>query len=130
MIVNDSTSALPADVAATEPQMATSSTEPVEKTTPQEWRLRVWPGVVIVVAQWLLAQIASWVAPGTMIQFYAMFLGPMVAGAAFIAWWIFASRLPWRERGLVLGAFVALRDIASLFAHSTVNPTILIPPSL
>ncbi len=124
--MSDSVPTATAGVQATDPQTAASSTEPVEKTTQQERRLRVWPGVVIVVAQWLLAQIASWVAPGTMIQFYAMFMGPMVAGAAFVAWWIFASRIPWRDRGLVLGAFVAIEVIASLFAHPTVNPMVMI----
>jgi outer membrane protein assembly factor BamB len=72
---------------------------------PAERRLRLWPGVVIV-----LVQAAAIIGPGLlglgpMVQFMAKYFGPMVGAAALVLWWLIASRLYWRDRFLVLGAF-------------------------
>ncbi len=61
-------------------------------------RPRLWPAVVIVILEWLAITVPGWVVPGTMIQFEAMFFGPMVGGAALVLWWLFASRVPWFDR--------------------------------
>ena len=123
--MSDSTSTVAAVTPSAEPQTK-SSARIAEAAATGDRRLRVWPGVVIVALQWLLAQTASWLAPGTMFQFYALFMGALVAEAAFVGWWVFASRIAWRERWLVLGAFVSLGLIASLFVHPTLHPMIRI----
>src|SRR5579871_4361309 len=65
---------------------------------PSEPRLRLWPGVLIVALYWLANVAAGLFVPGTMTQFNVMLLGPIVAGAAIIGWWLFASRIRWRDR--------------------------------
>src|SRR5438045_7049908 len=65
-----------------------------------EHSLRLWPGIVIVVLEWLLITVPGWVVPGTMTHFVSMFWGPMLATVALTAWWLFGSRLPWADRWL------------------------------
>jgi outer membrane protein assembly factor BamB len=49
----------------------------------------------------------------------AMFWGPIVAAVAFICWWMFASRIAWRDRALVLLACVVLGGISYLCWHKS-----------
>ena len=64
--------------------------------------LRLWPGVVIVVLQWL-----SWMVVPIVVPEGAVFGGlARLAGALLIiVWWTFFSRAPWSER---LGAIVLM----------------------
>jgi outer membrane protein assembly factor BamB len=88
-------------------------------------RLRLWPGVVILALQWLAIAGPGWVAPGTMIQFMGIFWGPMVGAAALAAWWLFASRLSWVDRGLGLLACGAAGAAALLLGHPSINALVL-----
>ncbi|HLJ10732.1 MAG TPA: PQQ-binding-like beta-propeller repeat protein [Planctomycetaceae bacterium] len=81
-----------------ESQAATAFLVAQSAAPPREPRLRLWPGVLIVALYWLANVAAGLFVPGTMTQFNVMFLGPMVAGAAIIGWWLFASRIRWRDR--------------------------------
>src|SRR5262249_50098651 len=65
-------------------------------------RLRLWPGVLIIVLQWLLITVPGWVVPGNMTHFLAMFWGPILGLIALAAWWLFGSRLRWADRWLGL----------------------------
>ena len=81
--------------------------------------LRLWPGVAIVVLQWVLAFGVPLVAGGAEIRslpigFIAVIAGAL-GGVAIIVWWLFFSRAPWFER---LGAL--LLTIAALFATRSV----------
>ncbi len=71
-----------------------------DEPTPRK-PLRLWPGVVAVVLQWLLWFVVPIVAPDA--AMFAM-LGGVACGLAVVVWWLFFSRAPWSER---LGAFVA-----------------------
>ena len=62
--------------------------------------LRLWPGVLAVVLQWLVMFGLPIVVPeqgGTAV------IGGVVGGLAIVLWWLFFSRAPWLER---LGAIV------------------------
>src|SRR5881396_4245001 len=64
--------------------------------------LRLWPGVIAVVLQWLVRFVLPIVAPeagGTAI------LGGLAGGLAVLVWWLFFSRAPWSER---VGAIVLM----------------------
>src|SRR5579884_2491655 len=95
-----------------EVQTTASATAIVSSLPVAERRPRLWPGVVLVVLQWLLLIVPRWVAPGTMVQFLAMFWGPMITAAALVAWWLFASRVRWRDRLAVLAFCCVVGTVA------------------
>ena len=82
-----------------EPDMANAQTD--EPT--RQKQLRLWPGVVIVVLQWL----ARFVVPifGTDATIYGILGGVFGGGLAILVWWAFFSRAPRSER---LGAIVLM----------------------
>lgn len=65
--------------------------------------LRLWPGVLAVVLQWLAWLVLPVFFPEAMI--YAILAGVFGGGLAVIVWWLFFSRAPWSER---VGAIVLL----------------------
>jgi outer membrane protein assembly factor BamB len=82
--------------------MSTQASKPV----------RLWPGVVIVILQWLLRfgvpVVVSEAKPFGMIAGFA-------GGLAIVLWWLVLSRTPWSER---LGAIILM--IVALFATSRI----------
>ena len=68
--------------------------------------LRLWPGVVIVLLQWLTRLGLPVIAPD--IGSFAVVSGP-IGALAVVVWWVFFSRAPWSERvGAVLVMVAAL----------------------
>ena len=68
--------------------------------------LRLWPGVVIVMLQWLVRFGIPIVVPGAIV--YGVF-GGLIGGLAIVVWWAFLSRAPRAERwGAVVLMIVAL----------------------
>jgi outer membrane protein assembly factor BamB len=82
---------------------------------PGAWRLRLWPGVVIVGLQWLVILGPDYVVPGTMIQFQCKLFGALGATVAIAVWWLFASGAPRLERFLLLGVCVLVAAGSLLF---------------
>jgi outer membrane protein assembly factor BamB len=74
--------------------------------------LRLWPGVVIVILQWLLRFVVPVVMPEA--APFGMIAG-IAGGLAIVLWWLFLSRAPWSER---LGAIILM--IVALFATSRI----------
>lgn len=70
--------------------------------------LRVWPGVLIVIIQWLVRFALPVVVPGMLV---AAIFGGMAGGLAVALWWLLFSRAPWVER---IGALALMA--AALFA--------------
>src|SRR5713226_7560423 len=75
--------------------------------------LRLWPGVVIVILQWLLRFVVPVVVPDALV--YALIGGVFGGGLAIILWWVFFSRAPWLERlgaiGLMIVGMFATKSI-------------------
>jgi outer membrane protein assembly factor BamB len=57
--------------------------------------LRLWPGVVFVILQWLAWFVVPFVLP--QITMYGMFAG-VILGLLILLWWLFFSRALWLER--------------------------------
>lgn len=86
-----------------------------------ERRLRLWPGVLIVLLDWILLKVPGWVAPGTMIQFMASFMGSMVMAVLFFIWWMFLSRARWADRVFGLIACAAVGAAAYPLMHKSLQ---------
>ena len=89
----------------------------VERETNEPTRLkplRLWPGVVIVLLQWLLRFVVPYFVPDFVV--YGVLVGVLGGGLAIIVWWVFFSRAPWSERlgaiGLMTAALFATRAIS------------------
>ncbi len=74
---------------------------PTNRASPRE-SLRLWPGVVAVVLQWLAWFGVSIIYPPAAPWGVVVALG---AGLAVVLWWLFFSRAPWSER---IGAIVLM----------------------
>lgn len=90
-------------------------TETLAPTPPR--RVRIWPALIIVSLQWIISTVPGWLAPGTMIQFYSMFLGTLVGPIAVLIWWLLGSRLPWSDRVQGLVACAVLGAVAFFLYH-------------
>src|ERR1700687_646848 len=79
--------------------------------------LRLWPGVIAVVLQWLF-----WLLLPIVSRDAAMvaMLGGVACGLAVLVWWLFFSRAPWAER---VGAIV-LMVVAVVATKRLVHPSI------
>ncbi len=86
-----------------------------EPTPPKP--LRLWPGVVAVVVQWLAWIVIPIVAPDA--TRFAL-LGALACGLPVVVWWLFFSRAAWSER---VGAIV-LMVVAVVAAKRVVHQSI------
>lgn len=82
-----------------------------------EPRLRLWPGVLFVAIQWACIKIPPLVIPGEIMQFWFVFLGPLVTTVLFLGWWLFFSRAPWSERFFDLAVAIILGTGAWFLFH-------------
>jgi hypothetical protein len=79
--------------------------------------LRLWPGVAVVVPQWLALIVFTRFVPEGML--YGIIAG--LVGALLVAvWWLFFSRAPWLER---VGA-LALMPVAVFATTPFVHPSV------
>lgn len=72
----------------------------VETPDAGRWPVRVWPGVLIVLAVAGLLVVPGLVVPKTMVHFVAFFGGPALGAVALVVWWTFAARVRGRDRWL------------------------------
>ena len=79
--------------------------------------LRLWPGIVIVIVQWLVRFVLPIVMPGTS---GVAILGGLGGGMALIVWWLFFSRAPWSERLGVIVLMVIAVLVTLRFVHGSI----------
>lgn len=88
---------------------------------PTRVRVRLWPAVVIVLLEWFIVRLSSFVPLESAFVLMVMFLGPMVVPPLFAAWWLLFSRVPWRDRFLVLAVCVLFGGITYVVADQTIG---------
>ena len=81
--------------------------------------LRLLPGVVIVVLQWLCLLVVPIVAPSD-VPAYVGPLGGLVGVLAVVAWWVFFSRAPRGERWGALVLMIVAMVATSRILHESV----------
>ncbi|MFN2514174.1 MAG: hypothetical protein ABR568_22520, partial [Pyrinomonadaceae bacterium] len=57
--------------------------------------LRLWPGLVLVIVQWLAWFVVPLFGPDALL--YGIMVGALCA-LAIVVWWLLFSRAPWVER--------------------------------
>jgi hypothetical protein len=77
--------------------------------------LRLWPGVVIVLLQWLTWFALPVIAPD--FESFAVVTGPIGA----LVWWVFFSRAPWSERVGAILLMVAALAATPYILHESVR---------
>ena len=88
----------------------------IDESTQQK-PLRLWPGVVIVVLQWLARFVVPLVAPEAM-PFGV--LGGLVGGLAIVVWWAFFSRAPRSERWGAVALMIVGLVATPRFLHESI----------
>jgi outer membrane protein assembly factor BamB len=80
--------------------------------------LRLWPGVVAVVLQWLF-----WVGVPLVMRDGILYVigGALACALAIIIWWLFFSRAPWAERLGALVAAVGAAFVTRLIVHPSIS---------
>ena len=92
------------------------STPQAAEPTPRK-PLRLWPGVVLVVLQWLGWFVVPRVAPEA--TMYGV-LGGLLCGPALVVWWAFFSRAPRVERWGAVVLVVLAMAVTPRFLHVSV----------
>ncbi len=98
-----------------------TTTETYER--PSRNPLRLWPGVVIVILQWVLAFVVPRIAPDAEpfslpIGMLAV-MGGALGGFAVILWWLLFSRAPWSERVGAIVLIVVAVAVTRLAVHQS-----------
>lgn len=83
-------------------QQMSGAVENAREPKAQRRPLRLWPGVAIVLLQWLGWFVIPILIPDA--TYYGL-MGGLMCGLAVVVWWMFFSRAPWIER---LGALVLM----------------------
>jgi len=87
------------------------------KEPPSRKTLRLWPGIVALVLQWLVWFIVPIVAPEAA---YLAIIGGVLGGLAVGVWWVFFSRVPRAERWGALVLMLAAMAVTSQILHMSI----------
>jgi outer membrane protein assembly factor BamB len=104
------------DVTMNPPTDAQYAEVPLSRREAAVIRPRLWPALVILAVQWTAKLLAEQFWRTGEGWFYTAFVGPMLGSLLVLLWWLFASRVPWLDRFLMLlvvlagGAAVVLTD--------------------
>jgi hypothetical protein len=88
------------------------------ETPSQQKPLRVWPGLIIVLLQWLLRFGVIYIMPETLIL---AVLGVIFCGLALAVWWVFFSRASRFDRWGFIVLFTVLLPGTWLLVHTSMK---------
>lgn len=90
----------------------------------QQKPLRLWPGVVIVILQWLVRFGIPAVVPGFTATQIGVF-GGLLGGLAIVVWWAFFSRAPRFERWAAVFLMIVALAATSQFLHKSIETAMM-----
>ncbi|MCX6238833.1 MAG: PQQ-binding-like beta-propeller repeat protein [Bacteroidia bacterium] len=88
----------------------------------QQKPLRLWPGVVIVIIQWLLRFVIPVFAPDALA---IGIFGGLLCGIAIVVWWAFFSRAPYFERWSVIALMILGLAVTSQIIHKSIGTAMM-----
>jgi outer membrane protein assembly factor BamB len=99
----------------------TTATLPIHTTSVPAgpFKLRLWPGVLIVALMWLVRTVVGMMAFSPGHFFFGYMVTPMAATVLVCLWWLFASRLRWVDRQLVFAVFVVAAGATVFFSFKS-----------
>ncbi len=89
-----------------------------------EKQIRLWPGIVIVLLQWLIRFGIPVVVPGDTATQLGVF-GGLFGGLAIVIWWIFFSRSPRIERWGALTTAIFALVVTSQIIHKSIQTAMM-----
>lgn len=93
----------------------------VSETPNTQVRPRLWPAVVIVAFMWALMKIPPRLSDEFIVLIVSMMWGPIAGVLLFLLWWLFFSRVGWRDRWILLGLCAAIGAVAFALFHPSVG---------
>lgn len=90
----------------------------------QRKQLRLWPGVVIVILQWVVRFGIPALVPGGTATQIGVF-GGLLSGLAIVIWWAFFSRAPRLERWAALVLMVLALAATSQLVHKSIETAMM-----
>jgi outer membrane protein assembly factor BamB len=84
--------------------------------------VRIWPGVVIVVIQWLVRFVLPELIPGAVA---VGVFGGLLGGLAIVVWWAFFSRAPRPDRWGDVFFMIAALILTSQFLHKSIETAMM-----
>src|SRR5918995_1204289 len=97
---------------------------PISQNLAHQKPLRLWPGVVLVIVQWLVTFGVPLIAPDAEIFSLSVgllaVLGGVLAGLAIVVWWMFFSRAPWSERVGAIILMIVVVVATKLVVHESI----------
>ncbi len=103
-----------------------SSPAGVETTTRASVAVRWWPAVVLLLVGVLLKLIPRFIESPSLPIIMTSFMGPAAIAALILVWWLFASRIPIREKLLGFVGVLAVAIISIAMLHFTLAGMIAI----
>jgi outer membrane protein assembly factor BamB len=88
----------------------------------EQKRLRLWPGVVIVILQWLVRFVLPVFVPGA--TAYA-FIGGLLGGLALVIWWAFFSRSNRLERWGSIVLMILALGVTTLILDKSIKTAMM-----
>lgn len=87
---------------------------------PNMEKLRLRPGIIIVLLQWIIAWLIPAIFPGPWMSAVGV-LGGIACGLALMVWWAFFSKAPLFDRWSAIVIWILALFLASRFSHDSVR---------
>jgi outer membrane protein assembly factor BamB len=97
-----------------------TNTKVIEQT--QKEHLRLWPGIIIVILQWVIRFVIPAIVPAaTAIGIF----GGLIGGLALVIWWLLYSRAPRVDRWMAVAVMIIALVITKQMVHKSIETAMM-----